>query len=95
MSAIDSPARRRLSWTLFLLIAGSGFYLESTYREMFYSKLLIVGSLAVWAWTMARPLRFLHLGLVLLFCSFLIYNKYHYRHQHLVRLSTGVYRIVN
>lgn len=95
MISLSHPARYRLTWLCFLLMAGSGFWLEQYQHEMFYSKLLIIGSLGLWFWTMTRPMRWLHLATVGLTCALITYNAYHFRHQHLVPLGPGVYSLVN
>ncbi len=76
-------------------MVGAGLYLESAYHEMFFSKLLIFGSLGAWSWTLPRPLRLVHLGMVALLCGALLFNKYHYRNQHLVPLGHGAYLVSN
>jgi len=73
----------------------AGCYLERASHEMHLSKVLFFASFGVWARDMARPWRHVQLGISVALCLAVLATWYQYRHQHLVPIRPGIYRLTD
>jgi len=86
---------RLITWAIFALLLLAGLALEKYAHEMHLSKLLCFASIAAWARELPRPQRWWLLGMVSLLWLMILVPWYQYRHQHLVPVGPGSYRIEN
>ena len=97
MAASSPPAslHRLVTCALFAAPAVAGITLEKSFHEMHLSKLLLFAAIGVWGRELERPARYWLLGMVGVLWLMILVPWYQYRHQHLVPLGNGAYRIEN
>jgi hypothetical protein len=97
MATSSPPAsvHRLVTYALFAALAVGGLTLEKSFHEMHLSKLLLFAAIGVWAREIERPARYWLLGMVGVLWLLILIPWYTYRHQHLVPLGHGAYRIEN
>ena len=93
--ALPRSAHRLVSYALFASLAIAGLTLERSFHEMHFSKLLLFAAIGVWARELEDGARYWLLGMVGLLWLMILVPWYEYRHQHLVPLGHGAYRIEN
>lgn len=92
-SSRTASVHRLVSYALFAALAIAGLTLEKSFHEMHLSKLLLFAAIGVWARELEGTARYWLLGMVGLLWLLILVPWYQYRHQHLVPLGHGAYRI--
>lgn len=98
MSTPRTPAEskhRLITYALFAGLVISGLVLEKQLHEMHVSKMLIFASFGVWARELRGPMRWAMVTMSGLLCLMILVSWFTFRHQHLVPLGNGAYRISN
>ena len=94
-AATQHSVHRLITYALFAALAVAGLVLEKNFHEMHVSKLLLFAAIGVWARELEGSARTALLGMVALLWLLILVPWYQYRHQHLVPLGNGGYRIEN
>lgn len=94
-STLPRSVHRLVTYALFAALAIAGLTLEKSFHEMHLSKLLLFAAIGVWARELDGQARYVLLGMVALLWLLILVPWYQFRHQHLVPLGNGAYRIEN
>lgn len=95
MQTATNSARRLVTYAMFAGLIVAGLILEKSFHEMHVSKLLFFAAIGVWAREFEGPARWALIGMVGLLWVMILVMWFTYRHQHLVPLGHGAYRIEN
>jgi len=93
--APPASVHRLVTYALFAMLVVAGITLEKSFHEMHVSKLLVFASIGVWARELRGTARYWLLAMVALLWLLILVPWYTYRHQHLVPIGNGAYRIEN